>query len=336
VLDVDYHHGNGTQDIFLRDPGVFFASLHADPATDFPFYWGHADERGEGEGIGATLNLPLPRGTGWADYAPALGSALDAIGAWGAAMLVVSFGADTFAGDPISHFRLERDDFARLGAAIAERGLPTLVVMEGGYAVAELGANVAAFLSGLRLRLPSDRRHRQTTPAPVSVPGLRAARHQIAFSAASHSRISRRCSSRPRWRLGGARRARLHPEAGIRNRQGADLRDARDRHVQQSRLAGQVDRLVDRADHTAGYAAGAQVGLPIGSIARGKGLGQGRMHGVEVRAPRSGGWRSARPSSQSSRDTRRANAANWLSCTIPSETCRPSRQVNSDAVGKPL
>jgi acetoin utilization deacetylase AcuC-like enzyme len=148
VLDVDYHHGNGTQDIFLHDAGVFFASIHADPATDFPFYWGHADERGEGQGAGSTLNLPLPRGAGWADYAPALHRALDAIAAWGAATLVVSFGADTFVRDPISHFRLERDDFVRLGAAIAERGLPALVVMEGGYAVAELGSNVAAFLTG--------------------------------------------------------------------------------------------------------------------------------------------------------------------------------------------
>jgi acetoin utilization deacetylase AcuC-like enzyme len=150
VLDVDYHHGNGTQDIFLRDPGVFFASIHADPATDYPFYWGHADECGEGEGIGSTLNLPLPRGTGWDAYAPALGAALEAIAQWGAAMLVVSFGADTFARDPISHFHLEQDDFAMLGAAIAARGLPTLVVMEGGYAIEELGANVDAFLSGFR------------------------------------------------------------------------------------------------------------------------------------------------------------------------------------------
>jgi acetoin utilization deacetylase AcuC-like enzyme len=148
VLDVDYHHGNGTQDIFLREPGVFFASIHADPATDYPFYWGYPDEHGEGEGLGATVNMPLPRGTGWADYATALDTALAAVTRWGAAMLVVSFGADTFARDPISHFQLERDDFARLGAAICERGLPTLVVMEGGYAVAELGANVAAFLSG--------------------------------------------------------------------------------------------------------------------------------------------------------------------------------------------
>lgn len=148
VLDVDYHHGNGTQDIFLHDPGVFFASIHADPATDYPFYWGHADERGEGAGRGATLNQPLPRGTGWRDYAPALRTVLDAIERWGARMLVVSFGADTFARDPISYFLLEHDDFARLGAAIAERGLPTVVVMEGGYAVADLGANVAAFQSG--------------------------------------------------------------------------------------------------------------------------------------------------------------------------------------------
>jgi len=148
VLDVDYHHGNGTQDVFLRDPNVFFASIHADPATDYPFYWGHADERGEGEGLGTTLNLPLARGADWTVYAPALHEALDAIEQWGAKMLVVSFGADTFAGDPISHFRLERNDFAALGAAIAERGLPRLTVMEGGYAVAELGANVAAFLSG--------------------------------------------------------------------------------------------------------------------------------------------------------------------------------------------
>lgn len=148
MLDVDYHHGNGTQDIFLRDPNVLFASIHADPATDYRFYWGHADERGEGEGLGTTSNLPLPRGTDWTAYAPTLECALDAVGQWGAKLLVVSFGADTFAGDPISQVRLERSDFAGLGAAIARRGLPRLVVMEGGYAVAELGANVAAFLSG--------------------------------------------------------------------------------------------------------------------------------------------------------------------------------------------
>ena len=151
ILDVDYHHGNGTQDIFLSDPSIFFASLHADPATDYPFFWGHADERGEGPGLGTTLNLPLPRGTDWSRYRPALVQALDAIAAWGARFLVVSFGADTFEGDPISHFALSRDDFTSLGAAIAAHGLSGVAVMEGGYAVDELGLNVAAFVEGYGL-----------------------------------------------------------------------------------------------------------------------------------------------------------------------------------------
>jgi acetoin utilization deacetylase AcuC-like enzyme len=148
ILDVDYHHGNGTQDIFLDDPDVFFASIHADPATDYPYFWGFADERGENAGAGATLNLPLPRGTTWRAYAVALGRALDAIERSGARLLIVSFGADTFANDPISHFNIERDDFLAMGTAIAARGLRSLIVMEGGYAVDELGSNVAAFLAG--------------------------------------------------------------------------------------------------------------------------------------------------------------------------------------------
>ncbi|NCP19253.1 MAG: histone deacetylase family protein [Erythrobacter sp.] len=149
ILDVDYHHGNGTQDIFYTDGEVLFASIHADPKTDFPFYWGHADERGEGPGEGATLNLPLPQGTDWAGYAPALQPALAAVRAHGADLLIVSYGADTFAQDPISHFRLQREDYTAMGEAVAALGLPTLVAMEGGYAVDALGANVAAFLAGL-------------------------------------------------------------------------------------------------------------------------------------------------------------------------------------------
>ncbi len=149
ILDVDYHHGNGTQDIFYNDGEVLFASIHADPKTDFPFYWGHADECGEGAGEGATLNLPLPQGTDWAGYAPALNTALEAVRGHGADLLVVSYGADTFADDPISHFQLMREDYIKMGEAIAALDLPTLVVMEGGYAVDALGANVAAFLEGL-------------------------------------------------------------------------------------------------------------------------------------------------------------------------------------------
>ncbi|WP_095012832.1 histone deacetylase family protein [Tsuneonella mangrovi] len=148
ILDVDYHHGNGTQDIFYADGDVFFASIHADPVTDYPFFWGHADETGEGEGAGSTLNLPLPRGTGWAGYEPALGRALEAIAHWGAKFLVVSFGADTFADDPISHFRLVTADYRRIAERIAGLGLPTVIAMEGGYAVDALAANVEEFLGG--------------------------------------------------------------------------------------------------------------------------------------------------------------------------------------------
>lgn len=149
ILDVDYHHGNGTQDLFYGDDAVLFASIHADPSTDYPFFWGHADERGEGAGEGATLNLPLPRGTDWAQYRPALDAALRAIADHRATLLVVSYGADTFAGDPISQFRIETADYTAMGRAIAALGLPTVIVMEGGYAVDALGANVAAFLAGL-------------------------------------------------------------------------------------------------------------------------------------------------------------------------------------------
>ncbi len=148
VLDIDYHHGNGTQDIFRADPSVFYASIHADPATDYPFYWGHADEVGEGAGAGATLNLPLPRGTGIVPYLAAVEGALAALARFDPSLLVVSFGADTFAGDPISGFALATADYPAVAARVARLMRPTLIVMEGGYATAELGANVAAFLSG--------------------------------------------------------------------------------------------------------------------------------------------------------------------------------------------
>jgi len=149
ILDVDYHHGNGTQDIFWARGDVLFVSIHADPRTDYPYYWGHADEIGEGDGEGATLNLPLPRGANLAAYLPALDRALARIAASGADLLVISYGADTYAGDPISHFQIETADYPVIAGRIAALGLPSLVVMEGGYAVGALGANTAAFLAGL-------------------------------------------------------------------------------------------------------------------------------------------------------------------------------------------
>lgn len=143
ILDVDYHHGNGTQDLFAGRSDVAFASIHADPKMDYPYYWGHADES-----AGNILNLPLPRGTDWAAYEPALVQALNWLAKFEAELLIVSFGADTFAGDPISFFDLQTADYAPIARRIAALGLPTLIVMEGGYAVDALGANVAAFLSG--------------------------------------------------------------------------------------------------------------------------------------------------------------------------------------------
>ena len=148
ILDIDYHHGNGTQDIFWTRGDVFYVSLHADPATDYPFYWGHADEVGEGDGRGTTLNLPLPQGTALDAFRRTQGQALEAIAAFGAELLVVSFGADTYDGDPISAFRIDTPDYAVLARDIAATGLPTVIVMEGGYAVDALGANVASFLNG--------------------------------------------------------------------------------------------------------------------------------------------------------------------------------------------
>ena len=148
ILDIDYHHGNGTQDIFLERGDVFFASIHADPKSDYPFYWGHADETGTGGGEGATLNLPLPRGAKIGDFTAALDTALERIAGFGADILLCSFGADTYAGDPISFFDIQTCDYPKIARRIASLGLPTAIVMEGGYAVDALGDNVAAFFSG--------------------------------------------------------------------------------------------------------------------------------------------------------------------------------------------
>lgn len=150
VLDVDFHHGNGTQSIFWERGDVFTASLHGDPLDCYPFFSGFADETGAGEGAGANLNLPMPPGTGWSRWSEALDLALDAIRAHGADALVVSLGVDAFERDPISAFRLTSDDFTRAGAAIARLGVPTVLVMEGGYAVDEIGLNVVNALEGFR------------------------------------------------------------------------------------------------------------------------------------------------------------------------------------------
>ena len=148
VLDVDYHHGNGTQQIFESRADVLTLSIHGDPRTEYPFFLGHADERGTGAGEGFNLNLPLPRGTGFARWREALQAGLDAVRRFGAQALVVPLGVDTFEGDPISGFTLQSADYLQVGQTIASADLPTVFVFEGGYAVAEVGINVVNVLEG--------------------------------------------------------------------------------------------------------------------------------------------------------------------------------------------
>jgi acetoin utilization deacetylase AcuC-like enzyme len=143
LLDVDYHHGNGTQSIFYERADVLVVSLHGDPHTEYPFYLGHADECGAGDGQGFNLNLPLPAGASAARWFEALETACARIERHRPDALVVSLGLDTFAGDPISTFALQADDFSRLGARLSRLGLPTVFVLEGGYAASELGTNAA-------------------------------------------------------------------------------------------------------------------------------------------------------------------------------------------------
>ncbi|WP_268798801.1 histone deacetylase family protein [Pseudomonas huanghezhanensis] len=148
ILDVDYHHGNGTQSIFYARSDVLFASIHGDPAAEFPFFLGYADETGEGAGEGFNFNYPLAAGTGWDQWSAALEQACAEIERYDADVLVVSLGVDTFKDDPISQFKLDSPDYLRMGQRIARLGKPTLFVMEGGYAVEEIGINAVNVLEG--------------------------------------------------------------------------------------------------------------------------------------------------------------------------------------------
>jgi acetoin utilization deacetylase AcuC-like enzyme len=148
ILDIDYHHGNGTQQIFYQRPDVFFASIHGDPRTEYPFFLGHADETGAGAGVGCNLNLPMPRGTGFKVWRVALKHALRRVLEFRPQALVVSLGLDTFEGDPISGFKLQSADYYAVGEDLAAADLPTVFIFEGGYAVAQLGVNAVNVLEG--------------------------------------------------------------------------------------------------------------------------------------------------------------------------------------------
>lgn len=149
ILDVDVHHGNGTQGIFYTRDDVLTLSLHADPDRFYPFFWGGAQERGEGRGAGYNLNLPLTRGTDNTGYMAALDTALARIHAFGADVVVVALGLDAHIDDPFKGLAITTEGFQRMAAAIAGLGLPLVLVQEGGYVSDALADNLTAFLKGV-------------------------------------------------------------------------------------------------------------------------------------------------------------------------------------------
>ncbi len=149
ILDLDYHHGNGQQEIFYRRNDVLTISIHADPAFEYPYFSGSASERGEDAGAGFNLNIPLPRAVDGARYLPALQRACQRIRAFKPVCLVVALGLDTARNDPSGTWDLVAEDFHANGLCIGALNLPVLVVQEGGYDCSVLGQNAAAFLTGL-------------------------------------------------------------------------------------------------------------------------------------------------------------------------------------------
>ncbi|WP_237154224.1 histone deacetylase family protein [Oryzibacter oryziterrae] len=148
ILDVDYHHGNGTQQIFYSRSDVQVVNLHADPLLEYPYFLGHKDETGEGAGEGFNINYPMPFGTTYAEWGANLDDACAKIDAYGPDVVLVSLGVDTFEKDPISKFKLKREDYPKIGARIAKLNRPTLFVQEGGYAVEDIGFNAVGVLTG--------------------------------------------------------------------------------------------------------------------------------------------------------------------------------------------
>ena len=152
ILDVDVHHGNGTQGIFYERNDVLTVSVHGDPSSFYPWYAGYADETGRGAGSGYNLNLPLPQGTGDREFMDTLPTCFEKIRAFNPGALVIALGLDTSEQDPLQFFQITTEGFSRMGAAIAGLGMPTVLVQEGGYPSPILGDNLAAFLAGFEGR----------------------------------------------------------------------------------------------------------------------------------------------------------------------------------------
>lgn len=149
ILDVDAHHGDGTQQIFYTRNDVLTVSIHADPAGYYPFFTGYADERGSGQGEGFNLNLPLAHGGGGKEMKAATVRALEAIRSFGAEAVVVALGYDAHRLDPLTVLNLEADDFGQIGSQVKTLGLPVLTVQEGGYGIEVIGDCLGAYLDGM-------------------------------------------------------------------------------------------------------------------------------------------------------------------------------------------
>ena len=148
ILDVDFHHGNGTQDIFYDDSRVFYTSIHGE--DEFPYYTGAEVERGTGEALGMNLNLPLPTGSSFKQYQEKLQLAINAISNYGPELLVVSLGLDTFHLDPLGKFDIDTEDYEAMAAQVRRQlpSVPAVILFEGGYSIEHLGVNMLSFLSG--------------------------------------------------------------------------------------------------------------------------------------------------------------------------------------------
>lgn len=148
VLDIDAHHGNGTQAHFYDRSDVLTVSIHADPGHFYPFYWGYAHETGIGAGEGFNLNLPVPVGTGDGPWLKAVRAGLDRVAEFAPDMLIVALGQDPHKDDPLGAMQITDSGFAQAGWEISDAGLQTLVVQEGGYLSENLGPATQAFFDG--------------------------------------------------------------------------------------------------------------------------------------------------------------------------------------------
>ena len=148
ILDVDFHHGNGTQAIFYDRADVYYSSLHGDPLHAFPHFLGHSDEKGVGKGLGYNANYPMLPGTGYDTWSNALDDCISKISNFKPDFLIISLGVDAFENDPISFFKLKSENFINIGKKLSKLKIPSLFVMEGGYSIKEIGVNTVNTLKG--------------------------------------------------------------------------------------------------------------------------------------------------------------------------------------------